>query len=743
MAHAAPAELYLEVTLNGEATGMILRFTEGPRGLRSTAQNLRDLGLDPGVFGIAQEEFDLADARGLLAEYDATKQALSLQVSDALRQPLALKARATREATPGSASHGLLLNYDLYSQIGGTAGRTAAFTELRYFAPQGVFSTTGSATLRGLGKSFIRYDSFWQRSNPLTLESTQIGDIISSSLSWTRSLRMGGVQWRRNFELRPDLLTYPVAALAGSAVVPSSVSLYVNGVQQFNADVPSGPFVVNQVAGINGAGQATIVTRDALGRSVSASLPLYVDSRMLAPGLSDYSVELGAVRRSWGMRSFDYASSPALSASWRYGLSDSLTLEAHGEGGRSVANAGGGLLWRVGQLGVINASLAGSGGRGSGGQAGFGYQYVSPRFSIDLQTQRATRHYSDLGTLEGTPVARVSDRASVNATLPMGQSVGLSWLSYRNPLQPAAKVAALSYALTLRSGVYFSVNGFRDLKDHSVRGISATLSIAFGNRIAATVGGGKQNGIDNRNFSIARAPDFGGGFGWAAQKGRIGDQDFDQAQLQYLGSSGQGTLFTQRAGNDRSTAANVNGSVVFMDGALSTARQVGSGFAMVATGVPDVPVVHENRHIGRTDARGHLLVPNLVPYANNLIAIDTSALPPDARIRNTSMQVVPQRLAGVVARFSVERYEAASVILHGVDGKPLAAGSAVVNTANGSTTLVGYDGIAFIDDLGEENILRVDGGAQPCEVRFRYVRPADGTLPVVGPLACEPLKGKQ
>lgn len=739
VAHCAAAQLYLEVTLNGKATGKILEFSDGARGLRSSAQNLRELGLSPSAFGITQDQFDLAEARGLSATYDAAAQVLALQVDDALRQPLALQARATRAVAAGSASPGLLLHYDLYSQIGGAAGRTAAFTELRYFTPQGVLSSTGTATLRGTGRNFIRYDTYWQRSNPLTLESTQLGDIISSSLSWTRSLRMGGVQWRRNFELRPDLLTYPVAALAGSAVVPSTVSLYVNGVQQFATDVPSGPFVVDQVAGINGAGQATIVTRDALGRSVSASLPLYVDSRMLAAGLSDYSVELGALRRDWSTRSFHYASSPAASASWRYGLGPQLTVEAHGEAGRGLVNGGGALLWRMGQFGVVNAALAGSGGRGDGGQASIGYQYIAQRFSVDLQSQRASRNYADLGTGEGTPVARVSDRASINATLPLGQNVGISWLSYQTPLQPAAKVLAVSYALALRGGVFFSVSGFRDHNDRSVRGVSATLSIALGNRIAGTLGKGRQNGADNRNFSMSRAPDFGGGFGWTLQKGEIGGQDFDQAQVQYLGSGGHASLFTQRSGAQRSTAANVNGALVYMDGALSAARQVGNGFAMVATGIADVPVVHENRLIGRTDARGHLLVPNLVPYANNLIAIDTSALPPDARIANTSMHVVPQRMAGVVARFSVERYSAASVIVHGADGKPVPAGTMFTNAANGESVLAGYDGLAFVDYLAADNTLRAADGS--CEVRFRFTRATDGSLPVIGPVACIPVKG--
>ena len=191
----------------------------------------------------------------------------------------------------------------------------------------------------------------------------------------------------RNFSLRPDLVTFPVAAISASSVVPSSIALYINGVQQYSSNVPAGPFVVNQIPGITGAGQATIVTRDALGRSIATTVPLYVDTRSLARGLSSYSVEAGFVRRRFSVRSFDYDHAPAVSASGRYGLDDALTLEGHAERARRL-QPGGGALVRLGEAGVVSASLAGSAGRYAGGQTSLGYQYVRPEFSLDLLSTR-------------------------------------------------------------------------------------------------------------------------------------------------------------------------------------------------------------------------------------------------------------------------------------------------------------------------------------------------------------------
>src|SRR5690606_8653626 len=90
------------------------------------------------------------------------------------------------------------------------------------------------------------------------------------------------------------------------------------------------------------------------------SFPFYASQNLLAGGLSDWSVTAGLIREDYGLRSFSYGSSPVASGEWRYGLSDALTIEAHGEGGASLRNAGAGAVWSLGQAGVVSASYAGS-----------------------------------------------------------------------------------------------------------------------------------------------------------------------------------------------------------------------------------------------------------------------------------------------------------------------------------------------------------------------------------------------
>lgn len=746
VAAGAPLELYLDVSLNGDVLGAVARFTRGAAGsLRTTLQDLRELGLDPEKFGLrgaGTQEVELDAVPGLSYTWDNARQSIALRLADTLRAPLRLDARPARAFAAGSASPGLLLNYELYGQFG-RAGRVAMLNDLRYFDARGVFSTSGVATLHGPGRRYLRHDTSWSWADPGTLASLQAGDLVNRSLSWTRSLRLAGVEWRKNFELRPDLVTYPVADVAGSAVVPSSVSLYVNGMQQMRAEVPDGPFVLDGISGLNGAGQATVVTRDALGREMATTLPLYIDTRLLAPGLSDYAVALGVPRRDFGVRSFSYARTPVASASLRHGYSDALTLEAHLEAGTGVVNGGAGALLRLKQLGVVHGALAASSGSGGRGMlASLGYQYLSAQWSLDAQSTRATNGYADLGTREGSPVGRVNDRASVNMALAGGQSVSASYIGYRPPGRPGARLASLAWSRRLGASAYLSVNAYQDLRERETRGLLATLSLGLPGRTGASAGAGSRNGERTWNASLSRAADFDGGLGWSLQDADQGGGRFSQGQLNYLGRAGQLSAFVQRAPGTLTRGFGAAGALVAMDGAVLTARQVGRAFALVSTGLAGVPVLQENRVIGRTDGGGRFLVPDLVPYAANALAIDTTELAADFHVRSTSHAVVPQRLSGIVARFAVERYAAATVIVHGRDGQPIPLGT-VAQVQGGAPTVVGHDGMVFVDGARQDNRLVLRAPGAPCAVQFRF-DPAPGTaLAPIGPLACLPIEGEK
>jgi outer membrane usher protein len=117
---------------------------------------------------------------------------------------------------------------------------------------------------------------------------------------------MGGVQFSSDFSMQPDLVTFPLPVVGGSAAVPSTVDVLVNGTRFLSRQVQPGPFQVAQLPVVTGASTITMNVSDALGKQVGVTLPFYASSRLLAPGLHRYSAETGFIRRNWGLRGNDY-----------------------------------------------------------------------------------------------------------------------------------------------------------------------------------------------------------------------------------------------------------------------------------------------------------------------------------------------------------------------------------------------------------------------------------------------------
>jgi outer membrane usher protein len=130
----------------------------------------------------------------------------------------------------------------------------------------------------------MRYDTTFRFTDEQRLLTYEAGDLVTGALPWSTSVRIGGVQLSRDFGARPDLVTYPLPAFAGEAAVPTSLDLFINGYKSSTTELQPGPYTLTNVPFINGAGEAVVVTTDALGRQVSTTLPFYVTSSLLPEG---------------------------------------------------------------------------------------------------------------------------------------------------------------------------------------------------------------------------------------------------------------------------------------------------------------------------------------------------------------------------------------------------------------------------------------------------------------------------
>ncbi len=737
--------LYLNVVVNGRDTGRIAHFIRTGDSFRATAEALRALG-----FRLPASEHGLLDVTalpGVAVHYDAATQQLEINAPpDLVQEHVAiLNARANVIPHP-TVSPGLLVNYDLYGARDNRATTNVSlYTELRAFNQWGVLSSTAlSRSLKfpgaGTHTDSVRLDTTFSRSWVDRALTLRVGDVVSGALDWSRATRLGGIQLQRNFALQPDLVTFPVPAFYGQANLPSTVDLYVNGVKQYSSQVPTGPFQLNTVPVISGNGQAEVVITDALGRQRSIAFPFYVTGRLLKPGLSDFSLELGFVRRDYGLASFDYGSDPAFSGTWRRGFTDRLTLEGHGEATSGLVEGGVGAVIALGDAGgVLRTALAASHGHGaSGRQAEVGYDWRNEHFNFSLDTRRSFGNYRDIASLYSLPPPRRVDHVLAGLMLGHTGSIGLSYVALQYPGEPSDRYASAYYYRSLgpRVALNFSVN--QNLGAPRDRSLFLGISLSLDHGVSASLSAQHDNSGNLVAIDAGKPINPDGGVGWRLRAQDGNGRHGGMAQVGYNSSHGQILAGAQTFNGDTQGYADLSGALVLMDRRFFLARRIDNAFAVVSTsGVAGVPVLLENRPIGVTGSRGDLLVTQLNAYQRNKLSIDPMKLPVDVDIGRVNAEVVPTDRAGTLVKFGITPVNAASVILHDDEGRPVEVGStATLRGSSAPPATIGFGGMVYLEHLQAHDVLDVKMPHGQCVARFDY-HPQAGTVPVIGPLTCQ------
>ncbi len=150
-----------------------------------------------------------------------------------------------------------------------------------------------------------------------------------------------------------------------------------------------------------------------------------------------------------------------------------------------------------------------------------------------------------------------------------------------------------------------------------------------------------------------------------------------------------------------------------------------------------MPVRYENQPVGQTDKNGHLLVPWSSAYYRGKYEIDPLNLPANVRSPNVEQRIAVRRGSGYLLEFPLSRVIAASIVLVDARQQELPLGSAVVHEQSGTQTVVGWDGLVYLENLQQQNDLRVTlADGKTCHVQFSADLKQD-QVPLIGPLVCQ------
>jgi outer membrane usher protein len=752
------AELQLEVFINGISSDLIARFRREQGGaLLIEPTQLRNVGIKPDAIAERADGWiEISRLPDVSYEFDEINQILRFSAQeDALATKMidaAEPVEGDAETVEAQTGTGALLNYTLYATSGGRDWADvadfhgfSALLDARVFSPFGILSSSQIVST-GRAEQFdsTRLDTTWSYSDEGRMLTYSAGDFINGGLSWTRPTRLGGIRIERNFALRPDMVTMPLPEFSGTAAVPSTVDVYINNARRLSQAVTPGPFSIANLPVVTGSGAARVVVRDSLGRETVSETPFFASSDLLAKGLVDFSAELGFARRSYGTFSNDYDDRPVGSATLRYGLSDSVTVEGHAEGGEDFYNLGAGGVFQLGAYGVGSVAAAYSGfGEETGYQLSGSVEGELYGVHFSARTQRTFGQYNDIASVTadkndeklpfsqfGSSPPKAIDQITVSSPLRFDKtSLNFSLTHVEGADSERSRIVSMTANRSIGDSGNVFVTAYKDFDYDNSFGLFAGIAWSFGGDKSASL-----NMTDSdRGMSILAdlsKSEHGevGSYGWRLRAGG-GENRIASASGSYRSSVGRLEAGVEQINDSTRGYGQMEGSIAIAGGDVFLGGRIDDAFGVVDAGAPGVEVMLENRPIGQTNRRGKILLPGLRSYGENNISLDPTNLPIDARVDQTKQIVKPSDRAGAVVDFKVETgLRSALIVLKDESGAFVEAGSSAA-TADGQELAVGYDGQLYMDraDTIRQVTVTLPSGVI-CEAEIASLTMAEGGI---------------
>lgn len=660
---AEPQPAVLAVVVNEVPKGdvMVLVTTDEHWLIEESA--LQSLGLStsgPQTLVDGKPYFRLDQLGGLTVSVDNSSLTATITAKASLfaAQRISLSSSRLVKTDAASGVNGFL-NYELTGYTHPGTGPSLALEGALRVAEWSLFSTAYRQVGDGAyGVQTTRVSRDW----PDKMMRLELGDVAPASAAGGTGMPLRGISLSRSFETQPYFQRSPSTGFSGSLDVPGVAEVYVDGALVRTVPLKPGAWELDALRYGPGLHATEVVVRDRGGNVLQRSGgPVYFPASGLAPGVSDYALAVGALAGG------EQRGRGAYVARYAAGINNQLTVGGFVQGEGAYTYTGAASTLTLGKLGTITGQLTQASGGVSGQSALLGYSRQAAHMSFSVGMELTGEHFRPPAAPQGYTPSRVTSGTVVYSATG-GRSLSLAlqrqefWnaatstnvqLGYSHRAGPVTVLARLSQAtsaLPARTEASLSLNW--DLG-------GATYARAYTSRVDGT----SYSGAD---VSQLRSRGEGWSYRAAAQRdGTAAPQT--TAFAQYDSSwSRVATNVTSGAGSPDGTLTFAS-SLVLVDGTVKPSRRVYESFALVDAGLPGVGVNLNNQAVGRTDARGQLLVPTLTDHSENQISLNEQDIPIEYSVDTLRKIVIPPRRAGVRVRFPVTRIQAAEGSLVLVD----------------------------------------------------------------------------
>jgi len=744
----------LEVTVNGARAGdWVLLERDGVLYAPKAAFDEWRVLLRPNALSVdvrGQQHFALSDVAGFEAKIDPATQSLALTfAAKSFESTLQQEAQAIK-LKPDTVLSSVFFNYDVnlaFNKPTGAPGSRdmGALTEIGVSTNAGVL--TSSAVGRNLASSgigaqpasWVRLETTFTRNFPESNRTLRLGDSTTRSSLLGRSTYFGGIQYGTNFALTPGFISQPLPTISGLSSAPSTVELYINNILRQTSSVPAGPFTLTNLPTFNGSGDARLVVRDLLGRETVVVQPFFSNSQLLAVGLSDWSVEAGALRRDLGLSSAAYGDT-FISGTYKQGVRTDLTLESRAEITRDLQTASlGAIAVLAGQLlGRAAVMSSRSGLQGAGNQWLLGADYAGTKQNAGLQMQGATINFRQLGADLKTLPIRYQLTGNYSYYFNNSSSLSAGFATVDRFDGPRISTLSVGYNRRVFNRANLQISAARAITDRAANSIAVTLVMPLDANTVSSAGLELRAGQNSAYASATRNASDNGELGWRVLAAQNQTGSRAEGGLNYASSYARLSGDVSSSTGQSALRMSASGALLAADGRVFASQRISDSFALVEVpGYPGLSVSLGATVLGKTNADGVAIVPRLAPYQVNTLRLDTNELPISAEIDNIELSAIPAARSGVKLIFATRLGRAALLRLVFDDGQAAPAGATLHIEGGNQEFYVANRGQAFVTGLLPSSRVTLSWKAQQCIFEVALPQLVQNDIARVGPLVCK------
>ncbi|MCF6765924.1 fimbria/pilus outer membrane usher protein [Thiotrichales bacterium 19S3-7] len=564
--------------------------------------------------------------------------------------------------------------------------------------------------------------TLWRYDDTDSLRTYLVGGTNTSVDYWSGAAPYSGIKIFKNYDINPNIITFPQPNIIGNAALPANVELKVNNIPVTQQAVNTGQFEFSEVPVITGNGTIAVTTTNILGETTTTLIPYFTSPKLLKDGLNAYSFEAGFLRDNYGTKSFDYG--PGLMVgSYSLGLSNYWTNNLHGELLKDQQSLG---TTQIVSLfnGLAFTSTAVSHKKSDyyGAMGSVGYQYTDT-IGFGGSFSLASENFTNVGLLNADDVAPIYVAQLYllyNLTETSYFNINYFNSKYRNNETTTTfngrinEQLNIGFSQTMLESLVLTVNTLLDLQNGNNWQVFASLNYYFDeSKYAIGANGNFQEGSETYGlgFSGKTSNNWHSlNYNLNAQRQTSDNSNSLSGDINLDSMYGQYSLLSYYT--DRSTAtAKANlafrgyGSVSLIKDHLYLSSPIRRSFALVK--VPymgNTDVYYSNQYYGKTNDEGYIFISDLSPFIDNKVSIKLNEVPIDTEIESQAINIVPERLNANYASFNIRKIKSAVIELINIENKALSLNSKVKITSfdNDNIYFVAYDGILYINDIPEK-----------------------------------------